>query len=94
MTVYQEYLHLLLIKTSDKFIQERYKDFMNKVNMGKSKKFNFFERMDKDVRAREEMKKGIEDTKTDQGSLFRRGTKMFSKKASGTISDTKTIDDN
>lgn len=30
MSLYEDYLHLLLIKTSDKFIQERYKEFISK----------------------------------------------------------------
>ncbi|CAI2359308.1 unnamed protein product [Moneuplotes crassus] len=64
MSLYQEYLHLLLIKTSDKYIRDRYQSYINKINMGKQKKQSFFQRMEKDIIVREENKKEIADNMT------------------------------
>jgi hypothetical protein len=71
MTIYEKYLHLLLIKTSDKFIQDRYKDFLARINKGKEKKGNFFTRMQEDIKEREESKKEREDTLSENSSIFR-----------------------
>lgn len=57
MTIYEQYLHFLLIQTSDKFIKDRYKDYLNKINQGKAKRKSFFQRMEQDIMDREELKK-------------------------------------
>lgn len=70
MTIYQDYLHLLLIKTSDKFIQDRYFNYMQKVNQGKQRKQNFFQRMERDINKREDSKRGKDEEKvTEQSAL-------------------------
>mmetsp|Transcript_22515 Transcript_22515/g.22319 ORF Transcript_22515/g.22319 Transcript_22515/m.22319 type:complete len:521 (-) Transcript_22515:19-1581(-) len=64
MTLYEEYLHLLLIKTSDKFIRDRYQSYINKINMGKERRQTFFQRMEKDIVVREENMKEMIDNQT------------------------------
>ena len=82
MTIYEQYLHLLLIKTSDKYIQDRYQIYLNKINMGKEKKQTFFQRMKEDIQNREDNKKELLDNMSvsEQSLLGRAVTKTFMRK--------------
>lgn len=87
MTIYEEYLHLLLIKTSDKFIRDRYKEHMTFVNTGKEKKQNFFQRMKQDIIVREETKRGREETLSESSSIFKLNPRKPMRKRTPIISE-------
>lgn len=87
MTIYEEYLHLLLIKTSDKFIRDRYKEHINFVNTGKEKKQNFFQRMKQDIIVREETKRGRDDALSETSSVFKLNPRKLTRKRTPIISE-------
>ena len=90
MTVYQQYLHLLLIKTSDKYIQEKYLQYINKINEGKEKKADFFQRMEKDIIEREEIRKEMDINSENESTLKFTNKKTLKKKSFKSASNTES----